>query len=87
VASELVKFAKNEFKLSIPSHKFMPLSNDPVPFLGFLVDEYGVKPLRRNERKFLKKVKRLKKKNYSLSYRAQVLQSYEAWQSLGLEKV
>lgn len=57
-------------------------ANDPVPFLGFLVNGESCVPLRRNERKFVKKMNRLKRKGEDYSYRAQVLLSYEAWQKL-----
>lgn len=85
VASELVSIANRELKIEIPTYKYVVLANDPVPFLGYVLNEEGGRPLRRNERKFTKKIMRLKKKGFDLSYRAQVIQSYEAWQNLQLE--
>ena len=82
VATKLVTHAKENFFLNIPTNKYVVLGLVPIPFLGFLVSKDSVVPLKRNERKFMKKLKRLKNKGYSLSYRAQVMQSYEAWQLL-----
>lgn len=84
-ATKLVKIAKESLHLEIPPNKFVVLGKDPIPFLGYVLDEHGSRVLRRNERKFIKKIKRLKKQGYNLAYRAQVIQSYEAWSKLHLE--
>jgi len=84
-ASELVRIANSKLKVEIPTYKYVVLANDPIPFLGFVLSEDGGRPLRRNERRFTKKILRLKKQGRDLSYRAQVIQSYEAWQNLQLE--
>ena len=84
-ATQLVTHARENLRLNIPDSKYVVLSNDPVPFLGYVLDDNGYRVLRRNERKFVKKIKRLKKKGFSLAYRAQVLQSYEAWQKIDLK--
>jgi hypothetical protein len=85
IATTLVELGRSELKVEIPDYKYVILANSPIPFLGYVLDESGYRPLRRNERKFTKKIKRLKKKGYDLAYRAQVMQSYEAWQNLQLE--
>jgi len=85
VATQLVEMGKKKLKVEIPTYKYVVLGNAPIPFLGYVLDENGHRPLRRNERKFTKKLKRLKKNGYDLAYRAQVIQSYEAWQNLQLE--
>jgi hypothetical protein len=84
VATQLVNFAKEELKLDIPNYKYVVLGKDPIPFLGYVLDESGYRVLRRNERKFVKKVKRLKKQGYNMAYLAQVKQSYKAWRELNL---
>ncbi len=81
-ATELVHFAKKELKLDIPSNKYVTLANDPVPFLGYVLDSSSYRILRRNERKFEKKINRLQKQNYNMAYLAQVHQSYQAWRKL-----
>lgn len=78
----LVDFAKSELSLNIPDYKFMVIGNDPIPFLGYVLDESGYRVLRRNEQKFNKKIKRMNKKEYSLSAIEQVLQSYRSWEKL-----
>lgn len=87
VAMTLVKYARKDLELNIPPEKIVVLSNDPIPFLGFVLDENGHRPLRRNERKFVKKLKRATKQGVSSSYKAQMLQSYESWQLLDKVKV
>lgn len=81
-ATSLVKHASDILELSIPPHKMAVLGKDPIPFLGFVLDEIGFRPLRRNERKFVKKVKRATAQGRDLSYKAQMIQSYESWQML-----
>lgn len=81
-ATSLVKHASDILELSIPPHKMAVLGKDPIPFLGFVLDETGFRPLRRNERKFVKKVKRATAQGKELSYKAQMIQSYESWQML-----
>ncbi|MBP7845754.1 MAG: group II intron reverse transcriptase domain-containing protein, partial [Proteobacteria bacterium] len=82
-AKRLVKHAQDFLRLDIPPEKTMVLGSDPIPFLGFVLDEKGHRPLRRNERKFAKKIKRATKNGASLSLKAQMVQSFEAWKVLG----
>lgn len=82
VANKLIEFAKKELKLNIPNNKKVILANDPVPFLGFVLNDDGYRTLRRNERKFENKLKRGVKNNELNSKRAQKIQSYEAWRNL-----
>lgn len=81
-ATSLVRYAREELELTIPPEKMVVLGKDPIPFLGFVLSETGYRPLRRNERKFVKKVKRATAQGASLSKKAQMFQSYEAWQML-----
>lgn len=83
-ATHLVNFSKRELKLDIPNNKYVVLANAPVPFLGYVLDSSGYRILRRNERKFAKKIKRLKKQSYNMAYLAQVNQSYQAWRDLNI---
>ena len=82
IANKLIEFAKKELKLNIPNNKKVILANDPVPFLGFVLNDDGYRTLRRNERKFENKLKRDVKNNELYSKRAQKIQSYEAWRNL-----
>lgn len=86
VALQLVKYAKETLRLSIPPEKMMSIGGDPIPFLGFVLNEEGHRPLRRNERRFVKKLKRAESNGASLSLKAQMVQSFEAWKVLG-EKI
>ncbi|MCB0394545.1 MAG: RNA-directed DNA polymerase, partial [Bdellovibrionales bacterium] len=81
-AKAALDFVHLELELEIPSYKVMVLAKDPIPFLGFVHSEHGYRPLRRNELKFVKKMKRLNKKGAELSLKAQMIQSFEAWQKL-----
>lgn len=82
VANILVEYAQRELGLSIPSNKYMMLAHDPVPFLGYVHDEIGYRILRRNERRYVKKLKRMTAQGKSLSQKAMVIQSFEAWRNL-----
>lgn len=82
VATQLVSFAKTEMDLEIPSYKYVVLGKDPVPFLGYVISENGNRPLRRNEKKFSKKLKRLQEQGYNLAHQEQVKLSYSAWKNL-----
>jgi len=77
-AMALVHHATDNLGLGIPPEKRVVLANDPIPFLGFVLEEEGYRPLRRNERKFMNKLKRSVRKGEPLSVRAQRIQSYEA---------
>lgn len=81
-AHAALDFAHTELELEIPQYKVMALAGDPIPFLGFVHSELGYRPLRRNELKFIKKIKRLNQKGAELSLKAQMIQSFEAWQKL-----
>jgi len=85
VANAMVKYAEGELRLNIPFHKRMPLANDPVPFLGFVLDDSGHRVLSRNERKFTKKLRRLGQQGACLSRKASTIQSYEAWKNIDRE--
>lgn len=82
VANKLIEFARERLKLNIPNEKKVMLANDPIPFLGFVLDSGYYRPLRRNERKLEKKLKRLDKKNAPNSKKAVIIQSYKAWRQL-----
>lgn len=86
-AAALVHHAKNDLELNIPPEKFMVLGKDPIPFLGFVMSENGYRPLKRNERRFAKKMRRVTAQGASLSLKAQMQQSYESWQELEKIKV
>lgn len=75
-------YAHNVLELEIPPYKVMVLAGNEIPFLGFLHSENGYSPLRRNELKFIKKLKRMNKQNEPSSKKAQVIQSFEAWKIL-----
>lgn len=82
IARTIMSHAHQKLELYIPEEKMVPLSNDPIPFLGFVLSHNKQRILKRNERKFKKKVKRLKKKSRPPSYMAQVYLSYEAWKEI-----
>jgi hypothetical protein len=82
VAVSLVDHATRELELKIPPEKMAVIGKDPIPFLGFVLNHDGYRALRRNERKFVKKLKRAAEVGVAPSRRAQMLQSYESWQEL-----
>jgi RNA-directed DNA polymerase len=82
VANALIKFATEKLELNIPNEKKVILANDPIPFLGFVLNEKEYRTLRRNERKFGNKLRRCVKNNVPYSKRAQIIGSYEAWRNL-----
>jgi len=82
VSRAMVAHAEGKLRLNIPHHKQMPLAHDPIPFLGFVLDDSGHRVLSRNERRFTKKLKRLGKQGAELSRKAMTVQSYEAWKNI-----
>lgn len=72
-----------ELKLEIPQEKTVFLGKDPIPFLGFVVDEKSIRPLSRNLKRHQKHVKRLQKKGARLSKIAEIETSFSAWAKLG----
>lgn len=87
VAGQLVKYARSNLDLIIPYEKTVILGCDPIPFLGFVLDETSYRPLRRNERKFVKKLKRATENGARLSLKAQMIQSFESWRILDKKRV
>lgn len=71
--------------LEIPYYKRIHLAGDPVPFLGFVLDHETYRPLRRNQRRCLRKLKRMANRGVRNSARAMVEISYRAWTDLGIE--
>lgn len=82
VATELVKHATNSLSLSIPPEKFMVIGPDPIPFLGFVLSHDGYRPLKRNERRIKKKIKRATANGAKESLKAQMKLSFDQWQKL-----
>lgn len=82
VALKLVKHATEDLGLSIPPEKMVILASDPIPFLGFVLNHDGYRTLRRNERRFVKKMKRVTEKGAKESLKAQMILSFESWQNL-----
>jgi len=81
-ADACTKHCQSALKLDIPYQKIVPLGADPVPFLGFLIDHLGYRPLARNGRRLTKKLKRMDKKQARDSTKEQVMLSYDAWKNL-----
>lgn len=75
VANQLVEYAEGQLDLSIPNNKYMMLAHDPVPFLGYIHSEHGYRILQRNERRYVKKLKRMTAQGKSLSQKAMVWNS------------
>ncbi len=82
-AYQIVDFCEKSLELSIPFQKIMPLGNDPIPFLGFVLSHNGYRPLSRNEQRFKKKIRRLISAQSSESKIAMATNSYCAWKALG----
>ncbi len=84
LAKHIIAHAEGALSLEIPARKRVFLANDPVPFLGFVLDHEGYRPLRRNQRRLRRKVKRLTDKNVRPSAIAQVETSFHAWEQLNI---
>lgn len=81
-AERVVAEVQEGLDLKIPMRKRMHIAADPVPFLGYVMDHEGFRPLARNRRKITKKLRRLEKRGERPSLIAQVRLSYEAWLNL-----
>jgi hypothetical protein len=79
---QLIAHLQNHLRLDIPISKRVPLANDPVPFLGFLVDHLSYQPLSRNGRRRLKSIKRLATQGAPDSRLAITEISFRAWANL-----
>jgi len=82
-AKAICSHVEDELALKIPFNKQMPIGRDPVPFLGYVIDESGYKILSRTKRRFAKNVKRQIAKGASTSLIAQMETSFESWANLG----
>jgi hypothetical protein len=80
--AQVLEEVRTELSLTIPFHKIVPLANDPVPFLGFLLDHKDYRPLSRNLRRERRRLKRLDKIGARPSFVAKVETSFEAWSHL-----
>lgn len=85
-AERIVSHAIPSLKLEIPMRKRMHLGCDPIPFLGYVMDHGGIRPLARNERKIKGKLSRMEREQRRPSLIAQVRNSYEAWISIEEEE-
>lgn len=81
-AATIREHVTSSLKLQIPPHKSMPLGADPVPFLGFVIDHQGYRPLRRNERRHHRRMKALRRKDARESRIAMSETSFTAWSHL-----
>lgn len=81
-ANALISYSKNFLNLSIPNRKKVILANDPIPFLGFVLDSNSHRVLARNNRKLRNKIQRMDKAGAGLSDKAMVNISYNAWKNL-----
>ncbi len=79
VADTLHTHISEYLELDVPFYKKVSLSNDPVPFLGYVLSEEGVRPLSRNHRRHIKQMRRLEKQQALPSQKNQVRLSYMAW--------
>ncbi len=80
-AAAQVRTAANALKLSIPREKFIALGADPIPFLGFVISDNSYRPLRRNERRFVRQVKQVAAMP-QLVYLHELRTSFNAWKDL-----
>lgn len=85
-AERVVAEVQERLQLKIPMRKRMHIAADPVPFLGYVMDHEGFRPLARNRRKIARKLRRLEKRGERPSMIAQVRLSYDAWSNLIDEK-
>ena len=81
-AGTIREHVASHLRLQIPSHKCMPLGADPVPFLGFVIDHDGYRPLRRNQRRHHRRIKTLRRQDARESRVAMSETSFTAWSQL-----
>lgn len=86
LAEQIVHEISPRLGLAIPMRKRMHIGSDPIPFLGYVIDHDGVRPLARNTRKIINKMARMERENERPSLIAQVKNSYEAWMDLEDER-
>ena len=79
---QAVAYCKDVLKLTVPIRKTVHLANDPVPFLGYLVDIGGFKVLSRTRRRHERQVRTMHGRGCRSSDIAQVVQSFSAFANL-----
>jgi len=79
---KIVQHVENTLNLSLPFHKRIPLGNDPVPFLGFVLDFDGYRILSRNRKRHEKRIQRMEKQMARESSKEEVRLSFAAWRNL-----
>lgn len=78
----VVDHAQRQLKLKIPFQKRVPLGNDPIPFLGFVVHHDGYRILSRNNKRRVKHDRVLTASGTRPSRIAQAGNSFESWKNL-----
>ena len=82
LAERVCRHMEVDLLLQIPFHKRVALASDPIPFLGFYVDENGHRILSRNERRHQKRLRRMNKRGKRESQVAQTELSFNAFKNL-----
>ena len=72
----------SDLQLTIPYHKCSALGSDPVPFLGYVMDHNGYRPLSRNKRRHKRRITRCLRKGVRESLVAMKETSFAAWARL-----
>lgn len=72
----------SDLQLTIPYHKCCALGSDPVPFLGYVMDHNGYRPLSRNKRRHKRRITRCLRKGVRESLVAMKETSFAAWARL-----
>ncbi len=82
----ILDMAHDNLDLEIPYNKRIQLGQNPVPFLGYVLDHAGYRILARNRRRFRNRLRTLAMKGLRESSLAQIEASYRAWEILDFEK-
>lgn len=86
-ARAIVDLVEKRLRLSIPYTKRVCLGRDPVPFLGYVIDHQGVRPLARNLRRHRRQMRKMVKADASDSKMAKAEISFAAWSTMGKKPI
>ena len=87
LAAEIRAMVHETLKLSIPYHKVVHLGSDPVPFLGYVIDHHGSRPLARNLRRHRRQIAAMQKAGVKESTLAKAEASFSAWKTMGKKQL
>jgi hypothetical protein len=83
LAHTIRDMVSQQLKLQIPYNKITHIGADPLPFLGYLIDDQQLQPLARNLRRHRRRITRMERAGKADSDIAKSQASFDAWAKLG----